>query len=103
MKLQIIKTPSLQKIRSMNPEMTGPWDDGHQMVNGVRVAAAGTQHGKGVLRPEFVGDTLGASKLVMRPTLLGGLLARIGALPVLPPVKPKGRRGPKPKNKGVTA
>ena len=59
--------------------------------------------GKGVLQYEFVGKTLSASKLVKRPTLLGSLLARIGALPVLPPVKPQGRRGPKPKNKGVTA
>ena len=53
--------------------------------------------GKGVVHYELVGASLETSKLVKRPTLLGSLLARVGALPVLPPPKPKGRRGPKPK------
>ena len=75
----------------------------HMASDKAQRVAVTVQDGKGVLQYEFVGKTLSASKLVKRPTLLGSLLARIGALPVLPPVKPKGRRGPKPKNKGVTA
>ena len=60
-----------------------------------------TNDGKGVVHYELVGATLESSKLVKRPTLLGSLLARVGALPVLPPPKPKGRRGPKPKARPV--
>ncbi len=60
-----------------------------------------TNDGKGVVQYGFVGATLETSKLVKRPTLLGSLLARVGALPVLPLPKPKGRRGPKPKARPV--
>jgi len=56
--------------------------------------------GKGVLVYEFVGKTLETSKLVKRPTLLGHLLARVGALPVLPKTPVKRRPGPKPRLQG---
>lgn len=52
-----------------------------------------TGDGKGVLAYEFVGATLETSKLVKRPTLLGSLLARVGALPVLPQAPKKRGRG----------
>lgn len=62
-----------------------------------------TNDGRGVLAYEYVGRTLETSRLVKRPTLLGSLLARVGALPVLPPSKPKGKPGPKPKARGDLA
>jgi hypothetical protein len=48
--------------------------------------------GKGVIAPEFVGRSLETAVLVRRPTLLGSLLQRVGALPVLPQTPKK--RGP---------
>lgn len=60
------------------------------MVQG-RLRDAGA--GNGVVRYEFVGSSLGTSRMVKRPTLLGSLLARVGALPVLPVVEKKRGRG----------
>jgi hypothetical protein len=60
-----------------------------------------TQDGKGVVQYELVGKTLETSKMVKRPTLLGSLLARVGALPVLP-ATPK-KRGPGRPRKGGAA
>ncbi len=52
-----------------------------------------TGDGKGVVAYELVGMDTPSPKMVKRPTLLGSLLARVGALPVLPQSEKKRGRG----------
>ncbi len=52
-----------------------------------------TGDGKGVVQFELVGMDTPSPKMVKRPTLLGSLLARVGALPVLPQSEKKRGRG----------
>ncbi len=49
--------------------------------------------GKGVVQYELIGWDTPSPRMVKRPTLLGSLLARVGALPVLPQSEKKRGRG----------